>query len=207
MRMSAAAAATALLLTACATTTSGTGAALRAPSGSTASATGFPSAPGSATASPTAGRSAPGSSSAPGGVLVTYSAGHFRARFPSQPRERSQPGTVGSATYVVYAATVDGASTTIVASEDFTPKLPSSQYQVALRAALGSFGGSSGLTVEAQRETTFQGHVGRQGTFTSDSGDRYTLVAFMYSGNRLYLLFAAEGSAFQTLAASFVALP
>lgn len=199
----AAATATALLLTAgCATTTSGTGAALPAPSGSTAaSGTGFPSTAGSPTATPGGG------SSAPGGVVVTYSEGHFRARFPSQPRERSQPGTVGAATYVVHAATVDGASTTIVASEDFSPKLPSSQYQLALRAALGSFGGSSGLTVGAQRETTFQGHVGRQGTFSSDSGHSYTLVAFMYGGNRLYLLFAAEGAAFQTLAASFVALP
>lgn len=195
-----------VLVTGCSTTVDGKGVALRAPGSSASSSrTGFPSAP----ASDTGGAPATGSLTATpdgkGGFLVTYPAGHFKAVFPGQPESQSQPGNLGPVSFTVYIATVQGQA--LAASEDFSPTIGEGDYDTTLRSAVGSFAGSSGLTLKSQQQTTFQSHRARTAELVNSSGDAFDLVVFMYSGERLYILFGKKGAPYDTLSHTFEALP
>ncbi|MEO8889576.1 MAG: hypothetical protein ABI301_01995 [Jatrophihabitantaceae bacterium] len=150
----------------------------------------------------------PSPSTAPtgSGPLVTYASGHFRARFPYQPVERTDTGSEDGFTFVTHTAATHEPPT-LVAAEDISQPLPESAYPVNLRAAVGSFAASSGLTLRSQAATTFQGHVAQAGSLGGPAGESYTLVAFAYSSKRLYLLIAPAGTSFREFARSFVALP
>jgi hypothetical protein len=96
----------------------------------------------------------------------------------------------------------------LVAAEeaDFTPGLPASSFDTNLRATLGGFAGTSGMTLVSQSATTFQGHAARKGEFASPTGEQYEMVAFMTDGSREYMLVGPTGT-FDELAASFTVLP
>jgi hypothetical protein len=146
------------------------------------------------------------STTAPAGELITYAEGHLRARFPSRPTERRDSGTVDGLTFVTHTAAAP-APVTLAAAEDINQPLPESAYQATLRATIGGFAATSGLTLKSQTATTFEGHVARTGALTSPTGTPYTLLALVYTSARLYLLFTESGRTFTAFASSFAALP
>jgi predicted small secreted protein len=188
--------AAAALTAACTSTVSGHGAAIGAgpgtnPSGSVPA--GFPSGASS------------GAGAAGTGVSFSYPQGHFRATFPARPATSSEPGTVAGASFTLYLARAQvNDAPTLLACEDISVHLPADQDDDTLRGAIGGFEGSSGLTLTDQSITTFRGHVARQAHFASPQGDDYTLLAALFSDQRLYLFFAPSGAMFDTLTSSFV---
>lgn len=143
-----------------------------------------------------------------GGVVIIYTAGHLRARFPVAPQETSQPASFGGVSLVVHTAVARmGRKTTIAACEDVSEAIPEAAYAATLRGAVGGFEGSSGLSLVNEQPDTFQGHTAQRAMFSDTIGTRYVLLAFVYSGTRVYLLFAPSGAPFDSLAESFVALP
>jgi hypothetical protein len=140
------------------------------------------------------------------GVVFTSQAGHFQARFPAQPNEQSVPLTLGSIKENVNVALLPDPITE-VSAEDISVSLPSAQYELTMRTALGTFAGSSGSTAGPQTDTTFRGKPARTGTFTTPTGDHLTALIFVYSPTRLYYLVAQSGAPITELEASFVALP
>ena len=195
-------------LTACSTTVDGKGVALGGSTSARTSTgsnpTGFPTDTESVTPSGGASGSLTATPNAGGGFLVTYPDGHFKAVFPEEPQSQSQPGNIGPVSFTVYIATVPNSA--LAASEDFTPHIDPSGYDETLRAAVSSFTSSSGLTLQSQQATTFQGHKARAAELTSAGGDTFDVTVFMYSGERLYILFGTKGDVFDTLAQSFQAL-
>jgi predicted small secreted protein len=185
--------AVAALTAACTSTVSGHGAAIGAgpgtnPSGSVPA--GFPS---------NASSGAAGT-----GVSFSYPQGHFRATFPARPVTSSEPGSVAGASFTLYLARAQvNNAPTVLACEDISVHLPPDQDDDTLRGAVGGFEGSSGLTLTDQSITTFRGHVARQAHFASPQGDDYTLLAALFSDQRLYLFFAPSGAMFDTLTSSF----
>lgn len=143
-----------------------------------------------------------------GGVLITYTAGHLQARFPTAPEETSEPGSFDGVNLMVHTAVARvGRKPTLVACEDVSQAIPDAIYGATLRGAIGSFEGSSGLSLINERADTFQGHVAQRATLSDTIGTTYALLAFVYSGTRVYLLFAPTGASFDSLTESFVALP
>jgi hypothetical protein len=201
-----AAALAALLLAGCAgSTVVGQGVALHA-AGTTsqaAPASGFPS-----TSAP-AGSSVPSGAPAGHGVLVTYPAGHFAVVMPTQATERSEPGSLGGASFTVHLAVSvsSGNMPTEVGSEDIDPPLDPADYQLTMRAAISTFSGSSGSTVNSQTATQFRGYVARRASVTTPDGNAYTLMLFMYSPARLYIVFASDGATYDQVTMSLRLLP
>ena len=145
---------------------------------------------------------------ADGSVVITYADGHLRARFPSAPQETSQPASFGGVRFSIHTAIARvGRKATVAACEDVSQSMPEAIYAATLRGAIGGFEGSSGLALINERADTFQGHVAQRATFSDTIGTTYALLAFVYSGTRVYLLFAPTGAPFDSLTESFVALP
>jgi hypothetical protein len=137
-------------------------------------------------------------------VSFSYPPGHFRATFPVRPATSSEPGSVAGATFTLYIARAQvNDAPVLLACEDISVHLPAEQDADTLRGAIGGFEGSSGLTLKDQSSTTFRGHVARQAHFTSPQGGTYTLLASMFTDQRLYLFFAPAGATFDTLTGSF----
>lgn len=196
---------TATALTGCSSTISGHGstAAAGAPASGTPSAGGFPGnfpSNGPSVANSGGGSAGPSGS----GVSFNYPQGHFRATFPAQPTTDTTPGSVAGASYTLYLAQAEvNDQPTLLACEDISVSLPADQYDDTLRGAVGGFEGSSGLTLQDQQSTTFRGHAARQAHFSSPHGGTYTLLATMFTGNRLYLFFGPTGAVFNTLTSTF----
>jgi hypothetical protein len=141
-----------------------------------------------------------------GSVLVTYPAGHFTDRFPSTPTELQEPGSFGGAHFTIYLAVVAAPRRMLVASQDVDIHVPDAQLGAEVRAAVGSFAASSGFTLSEQHVTTFRDYQANQGTLTDPQGNTYTLLAFMYRDNRMYMIFAPSGDQFDSLTSNFVAI-
>ena len=120
--------------------------------------------------------------------------------------ETEVPSTVGNARFVLHLASVRTPDLVAVEEADFTPALPASSFDTNLRATLGGFAATSGMTVVSQSVTTFQGHAALKGEFSSSTGEQYEIVAFMTNGTREYMLVGPAGT-YDELAASFTALP
>lgn len=146
---------------------------------------------------------------APAGAdgVTTYTAGHFSAKFLSTPVETQIPSTFANYRFILHLAIVRTPNVEAVEEEDYTPSIPASAMDGALRETLASFGASSGMTLVAQSVTTFQGQGARHGTFSSTTGQQFDVVAFFLGDNREYLLVAPSGSTYDDLAASFTVLP
>jgi len=197
-----------LTLTACTTTVVGHGVALNAGASSTASPPpGFPST--SEAPSSPGSTSSPTSSDSGHGVLVTYPAGHFSAVMPTQATERSENGNLGGQSFTVYLAisVSDGSVPTEVASEDIDHALDPSEYAATLRVAVGSFAGSSGMSVDSQTATTFRGYTARRALVTSPDGQSFSLLVFVYSPTRIYVVFASEGAVYNQVTSTLRLLP
>jgi len=141
-----------------------------------------------------------------GSVLVTYAPAHFSERFPSTPVETQEPGSFGGVRFTVYIAAVVSPQRMLVGSQIIGARLPAGQEDVALRSAVGSFAGTSGLSLARQQSTTFQGYPARQANLTDADGNSYTFLAFVYNGTRLYMIFGPSGDPFDSLTANFTAL-
>jgi hypothetical protein len=194
----------------CARTVDGQGTPGSSVASSSATSSGdFPS--GSATPSAPAPTTAPAASSGAvstnpdGGVTVTDPAGHFVAVLPGQPRQTSQPGSFGGYSFTVHIAAVQQPYVALVEGEVIQPALPADQIDVALRTAVSTFQSSSGMTLESQTTTTYQGHPARSAVL-SRAGTSYQLLVIGYSGNQTYLLFAPKGDKFQQLLSGFHAI-
>ena len=188
-------------LTGCSSTIGGHGSTAAAGAG----ASGTPAPSGLPSGFPTAANSGGGSAGPSGsGVSFSYPQGHFRATFPSRPTTTSTPGTVAGASYTLFVAQAqNNDQPTLLACEDISVSLPADQYDDTLRGAIGGFEGSSGLTLKDQQSTTYRGHVGRQAHFESPHGGTFTLLATMFTSQRLYLFFGPTGPVFDTLTGSF----
>jgi hypothetical protein len=184
-------------------TVSGQGLALNASptTAQTSSSPGFPStsaAPATSTPATPAGK----------GVLVTYPAGHFAVVMPSQATERTENGSLGGQSFTVYSAVaVTDGSPTEVGSEDIDEPLDPANYQVTLRAAVGAFEGASGTTITSQTATVFRGYTARRASVTSPDGKPFTLLVFMQSPTRLYILFASDGPIYDQITSTLRLLP
>jgi len=201
----AALAAVTLLLAGCAgNTVTGTGRALNPGAGTPTVPGGFPS----TSAAPGASSNA---STAPAGrgVLVTYPAGHFSVMMPTQATERSEPGSLGGASFTVYiAVSVSGGNTpTEVASEDIDQPLDPADYAITLRTAVGEFGSASGATVDSQTPTQYRGYTARRAAVTTPDGRPFTLLVFMYSSTRLFIVFASAGAVYDLVTSTLRFLP
>jgi hypothetical protein len=135
--------------------------------------------------------------------VTTYEAGHFAAKFPSTPAETQLPSTFANYRFVLHLAIVRIPDVEAVEEEDYTPSIPASATDGALRETVASFGASSNMTLVSQSVSTFQGHAARHGTFTASTGQQFDLVAFFLGDNREYVIVAPSGAAFDLLAASF----
>jgi hypothetical protein len=155
-------------------------------------------------AAPAAGGSATptGSPAVPSGVLFTSKAGHFRARFAAQPTARAVPVTVGSYNLQLNLAVL-ASPISEVANETYTPTLPPSEYQTAMRTALTSAAAPGGWTVLSQTATTFHGRPARIAQYSTPTGLHLTSMVFFSSGSSLYLLLAQAGSVYEKLSSSF----
>jgi hypothetical protein len=140
-----------------------------------------------------------------GSVLVTYPAAHFTDRFPATPTETQEPASFGSVHVTVYLAVVAAPQRALVASEDIKGHVPEGQLAIEVRAAVASFAASSGLTLSEQHVTTFRGYQANQGSLTDPQGNAYTVLAFMYRDDRMYMIFAPAGDGFDSLTTNFVA--
>jgi hypothetical protein len=140
------------------------------------------------------------------GVIYRSSAGHFADRFPEAPDARSINGSADGIDYTVYLA-ADTASHTVVEAAGFSTKLPADQQDDLLEGIVEGASSTSGLGAGATTDTTFQGHRARRADLTGDDGTDIALLAFIYSDQRIYLLFAPTGNAMNNLEASFVAVP
>ncbi|SDI91236.1 hypothetical protein SAMN05444157_0763 [Frankineae bacterium MT45] len=140
-----------------------------------------------------------------GGVLFTYAAGHFRARFPSQPESQSLPMTIGGEKAMLHVAALTNPHVA-VESEDFTPAMPAAAYETAMQAGLRSIAALGNFTVVSQNDSTFRGKQARVATYTNPDGDQLSGLIFFESPNRLYVMLA-ETSEIAEIEASFTVLP
>jgi hypothetical protein len=138
---------------------------------------------------------------------TTYKAAHFAARFPSTPFEDEVPGSFGGSRFTLRLAIVRTPHLLEVAENEIEPALPQSTVDSNLRATLTSLASSSGMTLDSQQATTFQGQPARRGSLASPTGQTFDAIAAMYNRGREYLLLAPTGAAFDDLVASFEALP
>lgn len=140
------------------------------------------------------------------GVVYRSSKGRFAVRFPELPDERTIPATVASVSLSIVIA-ADQESNTAVESERISQALPSDEITDALTSAIKSTGSSAAITLTSDSATTFQGHPAHRGEYQTTTGVTLSALAFSYSNTRIYELLAPSGSAFDDLAASFVAVP
>jgi hypothetical protein len=167
-------------------------------SGAGAFPSGFP-AP-SATAGPPAS-SAP---AAPTGVPYHSAAGHFTARFPNTPTPVNLTETVGGITIKVSAAVDPVSSTEVAEEQDQTTSTGDGDSQDLLQEFLDGFSTSAQCPLVSSTPTTFRGSAAVQGDCTAAAnGSDYTVLVFLYQGNRVYVLLAASGSSFDALSTSF----
>jgi hypothetical protein len=141
-----------------------------------------------------------------GGVLVTNAAGHFRVRMPSLPQRTDQPGSFGGYKFTVHIAIATTPYVAIVEGEDVDPPLGAATFESVLRSVVNGFRSTSSMRLVRQSPTTFRGSAARIAIFAA-GGMRFELMAFVYSGSRLYVLVAPPGRRFEALVSSFEALP
>jgi hypothetical protein len=147
-----------------------------------------------------------GSDTATSGIVFSSPAGHFRARFPSQPTEQTVPESSGGVNITVHNAVVQDPITE-VSSEDSSVAVPEAGFQLTMRTALTSFGSGAGLTDNGdQAVTTFRGRPARTASFDTTGGQTLRALVFFYTSSRLYYLVAEDGAAFDALSDSFVAI-
>ena len=105
------------------------------------------------------------------------------------------------------AAAGGTSSVELVEEADFNPALLPSTFDADLRVLLDSAAGSSGRVATAVTALTFQGKPARQGRFSAADGSTSTILAFIDSPNRIYVISAPAGAPFNVLPASLVVLP
>jgi hypothetical protein len=134
---------------------------------------------------------------------TTDKAGHFVAVFPATPALSRVPISIGKVHLITNVATVGAPYPTSVVEVDLRPPLPQSAVEPNLHAVLGGYALSSGATLTLETATTFQGHRARQGEYAI-GGDNLTALAFTDAANdRLYVLIAPPGGAFDSLIGGF----
>jgi hypothetical protein len=148
----------------------------------------------------------PSSTPVEGGFLVTYPAGHLQIVLPAEPVEHTQDGSLGPARFTVNFAVARAATIAEAGAEDITPSLDRSDYATSLHAAVSSFGASSGFTIKSETPTRFRGYVADTATLQGAGGSQYRLLVFMYSGNRLYILFGSDGATYDRMVSSLTLL-
>lgn len=146
----------------------------------------------------------PSTTSTANWVLITDEQAHLRVRMPGTPNERSESRSFAGTTFTVnLAVATDHGSPVEAASEDVSTPISSVEAKtVALRESMVSFATSSGLDKVSESATEFRGHLARTGEFRRPSGRVYTLLVFFYDDQRIYFLFAEQGTPFDTLTRS-----
>jgi hypothetical protein len=135
---------------------------------------------------------------------ITSQEGHFTARFPVQPVEKTVPLTSSGEPRMQVAVCLS--PITLVGSEIGSTPISADQYQNIMRVAVSS----SVLPVSPKLVhvaiTKFRGFPGRTATYVTGSGAQFTMVLFSYSPTRVYVLMAASGAAIDALEGSFIPL-
>lgn len=140
------------------------------------------------------------------GYVFTSTKGHFRARFPDIPNERTIPEDLGGVKLTAdYAAVQNPVAE--VASETTSQPVAEDQQSMALAQVVREFAVPSNLTIDSQDTTTFRGISAQSAEFTSPSGIHLSALFFFSSSTRLYIIVAETGATYDELLASFEALP
>jgi hypothetical protein len=139
------------------------------------------------------------------GTVYRSVGGHFAVRFADRVTEAAEPVTVGTETISMHVA-ADVAGTAAVEGADISPAIPQDAVDAVLRGMMQGATRLSGLTVDHDRPATFHGRPAREGVFTARDGRSLTLLGVVYGTERVYVLIAPTGDAYNALKASFVAL-
>ena len=163
----------------------------------------------SSTAGPSAVTAAMASSSAasslavPEGVVVASATGHFAARFPSAPVQKSVVEAIAGVQATIRVAAVRSPVTEVV-EEDISSAVPTDQQLVVLRSAIAvAAATATDGSPTQQSDTTFRGNPARTSTFVTPSGEQVTAIAFFQDARTVYFLLADAGAPIQALSTSF----
>lgn len=138
--------------------------------------------------------------------LYTSAGGHFRARFPVTPTPVSDQITVLGTRVMLHGAG-DSTDQTLVDEVSLSQPLAQKQYAAFLTGVLRGAAGTE-LVLHSERATTFRGHPARVGSYTvTADASRVSILAYVASSTRAYILGAPTGAALTALEQSFVALP
>jgi hypothetical protein len=140
------------------------------------------------------------------GVVYRSSRGHFAGRFAETPDQQVVGGSFGSTSYSLVIA-ADQPAETLIQSELLSQPLPSAEPRATLTVAIKSTAINTGITLISDGEVQFQGHPAHTGNYKAPDGTLLTALAIGYGNERIYLLFAPTGTAYDNLVASFVAVP
>jgi hypothetical protein len=139
------------------------------------------------------------------GTVYRSAGGHFVVRFADRVTEAAAPVTVGTETISMHVA-ADVSGTTAVEGADISPAIPQDAVDDLLRGMMHGATRIPGLTVDHDRAATFHGRPAREGVLTTKDGKSLTLLGVVYGTERVYVLIAPTGDAYDALKASFVAL-
>jgi hypothetical protein len=140
------------------------------------------------------------------GVVYRSTRGHFAGRFAETPDQHVVNGSFGATSYSLVIAS-DQPAETLIQSELLSQPLPSGEIPASLTVAIKSTAINTGITLISDDEVQFQGHPAHAGYYKAPDGTLLTALAIGYGNERIYLLFAPTGTAYDDLAASFVAVP
>lgn len=136
--------------------------------------------------------------------VYTSKAGHFSARFPDRPDERSIKRSDFGVDVTIYLAT-SSLTHIQVASERLSEDVPNVRDDTVLRAALTQIVDALGTTFSSQEETTFQGQPALEAAYES-GGTPTTVLISAYSEHEVYLIVAPSGPAYDGVKSSFRAI-
>jgi hypothetical protein len=138
------------------------------------------------------------------GVAYTSTAGHFTARFPTQPVEVTKTVRNGKATLAMHLAVAPGQGS--VGELAITGSVKGNA--VKLTQQLAASVGSAAVTLTSVKNFVFQGMRAQQGNYIRpDTGELATAMVVVKSKHRLYLVLGLTGPTFDALKESFRPLP
>ncbi len=148
------------------------------------------------------------STNSPGDLGTVYrsAAGHYAARFLGLPLETTKPGAADGQLFTFHLTGDDNADA-FVAGAELYPGIPPQQSEALLLGLVAGMAGPTGLAVAENKAITFHGRPARQARLVDAKGNSINVLAAVYGTQRIYVLSAPSGSAFNLLKDSFVALP
>jgi hypothetical protein len=140
------------------------------------------------------------------GVVYRSTSGHFAGRFAETPDQHVLHGSLGNVSYSLVIAS-DQPAETIVESELLSQPLPTDEIPLNLTAGIKSIAIGGNMTLISDDAEQFQGRPAHAGYYRASDGTMLSALAFGYGSERIYVLLAPTGTAYDDLAASFVAVP